>query len=173
MNHDERRRGKSHLVQAVKGGGHSESAEPAVLAEARGKRPGFGKAIGGEKAELPVVEGRIPVARTVARPDGRRRNARRDQGPERRRMEITTTAGRGVRSHGYIPPRGRPDLGVDDRSARARRFQVLQDEKGRSIAGRRARTSRRRRPPPRRARGRLSRGQPRAPPPDLPPQWPG
>ena len=49
-------------------------------------------------------------------------------------MEITTTAGRGVWSHGYIPPRGRPDLGVDDRSARARRFQVLQDEKGRPFA---------------------------------------
>src|SRR3989442_12085553 len=136
MNHDERRRGKSHLVQAVKGGGHSESAEPAVLAEARGKRPGFGKAIGGEKAELPVVEGRIPVARTVARPDGRRRNARRDQGPERRRMEITTTPGRGVWSHGYIPPRGRPDLGVGDRPPRAPRFQGRPGGKGRPLAER-------------------------------------
>ena len=121
-------------AQAAKGSGHAERAEPAVLAEARGKRPGRGKAIGGEKAELPVVEGRIPVARAVARPDGRRRDARRNQGSERRRMEITTAAGRGVGSRGHIPPRGRPDLGVDARSARGGRFQILQDEKGRPFA---------------------------------------
>src|SRR5260370_16271300 len=101
MDHDERGRGKSRLVQAVKGGGHSERAEPAVLAEARGERPRRGKAIGGEKAELPVVESRITVARAVARPDGRRRDARRDQGPERRRAAITPPPRRRVAHHPY------------------------------------------------------------------------